>query len=73
METSGCGELTSHTGHPTPWLDSALPPQKYLNLPSMTPHLPCFCSGSQSSPTLRDPMDCSTPGLPVLHHLLEFA
>ena len=22
---------------------------------------------------LCDPMDCSTPGLPVLHHLLEFA
>ena len=22
--------------------------------------------------TLCDPMDCSTPGLPVLHHLLEF-
>ena len=21
----------------------------------------------------RDPMDCSTPGFPVLHHLLEFA
>ena len=28
---------------------------------------------SQSSPTLCDPMDCSTPGLPFLHHLLEFA
>ena len=27
----------------------------------------------QSCPTLCDPMDCSTPGLPVLHHLLEFA
>ena len=24
-------------------------------------------------PTLWDPMDCGTPGLPVLHHLLEFA
>ena len=23
--------------------------------------------------TLCDPMDCSAPGLPVLHHLLEFA
>ena len=23
--------------------------------------------------TLCDPMDCSTPGLPVPHHLLEFA
>ena len=24
-------------------------------------------------PTLCDPMDCSTPGFPVLHHLPEFA
>ena len=27
----------------------------------------------QSCPTLCDPMDCSTPGFSVLHHLLEFA
>ena len=27
---------------------------------------------SQSSPTLRDHMGCSTPGFPVLHCLLEF-
>ena len=27
---------------------------------------------TQSCPTLRDPMDCSTPGLPVHHQLLEF-
>ena len=31
------------------------------------------CSVAQSCPTLCDPMDCSVPGLPVLHHLLEFA
>ena len=29
------------------------------------------CSVAQSRPTLCDPMDCSTPGFPVLHHLLE--
>ena len=33
----------------------------------------CCCSVAQSCLTLRDPMDCSTPGFPVLHHLLEFA
>ena len=33
----------------------------------------CCCSVSQSCPTLCDPMDCSTPGLPVLRHLLELA
>ena len=31
-----------------------------------------FSSIAQSCPTLCDPMDCSTPGLPVHHHLLEF-
>ena len=28
---------------------------------------------TQSCPTLCDPMDCSTPGLPVHHQLLELA
>ena len=31
-----------------------------------------FSSVAQSYPTLWDPMNCSTPGLPVHHHLLEF-
>ena len=31
-----------------------------------------FSSVAQSCPTLCDPMDCSTPGLPVCHQLLEF-
>ena len=31
-----------------------------------------FSSIAQSCPTLCDPMDCTTPGLPVHHHLLEF-
>ena len=33
----------------------------------------CSCSVAQSCPTLCDPMDCSTPGCPVLHHLPELA
>ena len=33
----------------------------------------CCCSVAQSCPTLWDPMDCSTPGFPVLHYLPEFA
>ena len=33
----------------------------------------CCCSVTQSCPTLCAPMDCSMPGLPVLHHLLELA
>ena len=31
-----------------------------------------FSSVAQSCPTLCDPMDCSTPGLPDHHKLLEF-
>ena len=32
-----------------------------------------FSSAAQSCPTLCDPMDCSTPGLPVHHQLPELA
>ena len=31
-----------------------------------------FSSVAQSCPTFCDPMNCSTPGLPVHHHLPEF-
>ena len=33
----------------------------------------CCCSDAQSCLTLCDPMDCSMPGFPVLHHLPELA
>ena len=33
--------------------------------------LPQFSSVTQSCPTLCQPMDCSTPGLPVHHQLPE--
>ena len=33
----------------------------------------CICSVAQSRLTLCDPMDCSTPGFPILHQLLELA
>ena len=33
----------------------------------------CCCSATQLCLTLCDPMDCSTPGLSVLCHLLKFA
>ena len=39
---------------------------------SLTWCLLCF-SVAKSCLTFRDPMACSTPGLPVPHHLLEFA
>ena len=31
----------------------------------------CCCSVTQSCPTLCNPIDCSTPAFPLLHHLLE--
>ena len=33
----------------------------------------CCCSAAQSCPTLCDPTDYSTPGLPVHHQLLDLA
>ena len=36
------------------------------------PAMSC-CSVAQSCPTLCSPVDCSTPGFPVLHQLLELA
>ena len=33
----------------------------------------CCCSVVKLCPTLSNPMDCSTPGFPVLHHLHQFA
>ena len=33
----------------------------------------CCCPVTKLCPTLHDPMDCSTPGFPVPHHLPEFA
>ena len=44
------------------------------NLPSnQEPQLLCCCSVVQPCLTLWDSMDCSMPGFPVFHYLLEFA
>ena len=40
----------------------------YISCPS-----PQFSSVAQSCPPICNPMDCSTPGFPVLHQLLELA
>ena len=37
-----------------------------------TYYIPLISSVAQSCPTLCDPMNCSTPGLPVHHQLPEF-
>ena len=44
---------------------------RWQNLDQETKRFICCCSVAQLCPTLCDPMDCSTSGFPVLHHLLE--
>ena len=55
-----------------------IPPTLSSFLPSSLPlpfayFLQCCCSRTKSCPTFCNPMDCSTPGFPVPHYLLEFA
>ena len=53
--------------------DVALPQRGTLAL-HLLKYLGCCCSSiAQSCPTLCDPMDCSMPGLLVLHHVPELA
>ena len=48
--------------------------EQYFKFPSRTFKKPyCCCSVTKLCPTLCDPMNCSTPGFPVLHYLPEFA
>ena len=51
------------------WLPCKENFQKLLYISSSV----CCCSIVQSCLTLCNPMDCSTPGFPVLHHFLGFA
>jgi len=50
-----------------------------ITFSSFSPQVPCLfpilgcCSVTKSCLTLWNPMDCSTPGFPVLHYLPEFA
>ena len=61
---------------PDPGIKPRSPALQADALPSEPPGKPCFyfqfSSVAQSCPTLCDPMNCSTPGLPVHHQLPEF-
>ena len=46
---------------------------RYLNLLVFIFSHSCCCLVTKSCPTLWDPMDCNTPGFPVLHYPPEFA
>ena len=65
------------TDNVNPCDTSLLPPHQpvreaHKRLIEPVTSLPQFSSVAQSCVTLRDPMDCSTPGLPVHHRLPEF-
>ena len=54
-------------------LPSSFPPAiVYIALSTPILSSAQFSSVAQSCPTLCDPKDCSTPGVPVHHQLLEF-
>ena len=59
-----------------PYLNFIIFPMNILFLFQESRNLYCiyfqFSSIAQSCPTLCDPMNCSTPGLPVHHQLPEF-
>ena len=57
------------------YIDKTSPFSLWILFHSIKPHVNgycCCCSVAQSCPTLCDPMDLGTPGLPVLHYLPEF-
>ena len=70
--------LSLRLAHPLAgWLESAMfffqMPREAQTSATVLIILVQFSSVAQSCPTLCDPMNCSTPGLPVHHHLLEFS
>ena len=57
------------------WGLKELDTTEQLNWTELSAHVASFlhcCSVIQSCLTFCDPLDCSTPGFPVLHHILEF-
>ena len=66
---------TSKNSVDRPWIVNSIKIRKVrlksnYHLPNITEF---YCLVTQLHPTLCDHMDCNTPGLPVLHHLPEFA
>ena len=56
---------------PDPGIEPRSPALQADSLPSELPGKPC--SVAKSCPTFCDLMDCSRPGFPVFHYLLECA
>ena len=56
----------------SPWDHKRVGPNLVPTPPAPAPPSVQFTSVAQSCPTICKPVDCSTPGLPVHHWLLEF-
>ena len=54
-------------------MPSNVPATARQPLPLVSLQTTCCCSVSQSCPTPCNPVDCSTPGFPVLHYLPKLA
>ena len=81
------GSHPSLASRPTLWLSVSVSTSPLPGAPPLSLHLQSLllsliratvvgfssCSVARSFPTLREPTDCSTPGLPLSHHFLEFA
>ena len=70
--------LSWKTNNTRLWVISDHQPPRHIHFPSLCSqcwsqyHLSCCCSVAQACPVLQYPIDCSTPGLLVPHHHLEF-
>ena len=62
-----------HASTPLKLESCTWPPDDTLHRCLDRNHSCCCCSVAQSGLTLFNPMDCSTPGLSVSHHLLKLA
>ena len=70
-----CSMQSLHSQRPTYISQLSLSSLSAVLHSEIQPGIDCvsqFSSVTQSCPTLCDPMNCSTPGLPVHHQLLEF-
>ena len=63
---------TCTTQKHTKWFLFGVMKMIWTQIATVSHNLVQFSSVTQSCLTLCDPMDCSTPGLPVHHQLLEF-
>ena len=57
----------------TKWMKDIIIPKACNHIISLIIFTSSGCSVAHSCSTLCEPMDCSTPGFPVLRHLSEFA